>query len=80
MSEKPNIILRKDIHKGKNIIRIEFPFNVQINDVLRKNTTAAWSKTLRCWFVWEDDFEMGHFLNLFGDYAVVDYSDLKKST
>ena len=77
MAVKPNITLRKGIHKNKNVIRIEFPFNVQINDVLRKNTTATWSKTLKCWFMPEKDFNLPIFFNVLKDHAFIDYSALK---
>ena len=77
MTERPNIILRKGNYKNKNVIRIEFPFNVQINDVLRKNTIATWSKSLGCWFIWEEDFDLHFFFETFRDTAFVDYSSLK---
>lgn len=80
MTERPNITLKKGVHNDKKVIRIEFPFNVHINDVLRKNTTAAWSKTLKCWFMPEEDFELEYFSNLFKDHALVDYSALKIET
>ena len=78
MSERPNITLQKGIHKNKNVIRIEFPFNVQINDVLRKNTTATWSKTLVCGYIFEEDFNLNRFYTIMKSTGFIDYSVLKK--
>ena len=78
MPERPNITLRKGIHKNKNVIRIGFPFNVQMNDELRKNTTATWSKSMRCWYMPVEDFDLHLFFEHFKNFAFVDYSELKK--
>ncbi len=77
MTIQPNIILKRDIHRNRNVIRIEFPYNLQVNDLLRQNTSAVWSRTLGCWFIVEEDFELGTFFTLFKDQAYIDYSALK---
>ncbi|HSH19165.1 MAG TPA: phage integrase N-terminal SAM-like domain-containing protein, partial [Draconibacterium sp.] len=77
MNNRPNITLKKGIYKNHKVIRIEFPFNLQVNDLLRQNTSALWSRTLGCWYMVEEDFDLGTFFNLFRDQAYIDYSGLK---
>jgi len=48
-------------------------------DVLRKNTSATWSRTMRCWYVGEQDFNLHQFFTLLQPHAYIDYSGLKKS-
>lgn len=77
MNELPNITLKKGIHNNLPVIRIEFPFNLNINDILRAHTTAKWSKTLGCWQMPESDFKLGVFFSIFRDHAFIDYTALK---
>jgi len=80
LTTRPNITLKKDFHRNQNVIRIEFPYNVQLKDVLRKNTTATWSRTMGCWYIAEQDFNLNTFFNTFKDLAYIDYSNLKIRT
>ena len=77
LNQLPNITLKKDIHQNISIIRIEFLYNLNIMDILRENTGAKWSKTLRCWYLPESDFHLGLFFSIFKDQAFIDYSALK---
>jgi len=77
LTTQPNITLKRGTHNDQNVIRIEFPFNIQVMDVLRKNTTAKWNKTLGCWYINDTDFSLSTFFELFRGTASIDFSELK---
>ena len=77
MTTRPNITLKKDLHRNQNVIRIEFAYNIQLIDVLRTNTTATWSRTMKCWYIPEKDFNLGRFFNALKPVAYIDYSGMK---
>jgi len=79
MNKQPNITLKKDIHRNRNIIRIEFPYDQKVIDLLREETPAKWSRTMGCWYIAESDFNLRSFFNAFKPLAYINYSDLKKS-
>ncbi len=76
MIVRPNIKLRRGFHKGQNIIRIEFPYHIQITDILRSHTTATWSRTMGCWYIDEEDFDLPYFIKIFTKIAFVDTESL----
>jgi len=41
----------KIIHRGADRIKIEMPFNVQINKLIKQIPDARWSKTMTCWHI-----------------------------
>lgn len=47
---------------------------------MRKKTQAKWSRTMGCWYIAEDDFNLNTFFSTFNDLAYIDYSDLKVRT
>lgn len=73
------ITLKKGTHNQHNIIRIEFPYNQKVIDLLRKETSAKWSHTLRCWHMPENQFNLGNFFSTFKPLAYIDYSALKNN-
>lgn len=78
MNRLPNITLKRGVLKDQSIVRIEFEFNPQLMDVLRRNTSAVWSSGLRCWYINEKDFNLGTFFNLFRGCAYINYSALNR--
>ncbi len=77
MTTLPHITLKKDTHRKQEVIRIIFAHNLQLIDTLRKNTTAKWSRTMKCWYLTTKDFNLNTFLGTFKELASVDYLDLK---
>ena len=80
MTTQPNITLKKGFHRDQNIVRIEFAYHIQIIDVLRTKTAAKWSRTMGCWYLAKNDFNLNTFFETFKNLAYVDYSDLKVRT
>ena len=80
MNQLPKITLKKGIHKNRDVIRIEFPYNLKVMDVLRQNTSATWSRMLGCWYMPEQDFSLKIFFTTMKPVAYIDYSALKKNS
>jgi integrase/recombinase XerD len=79
LNQLPKITLKKGIHKKQNVIRIEFAYNQQLMEVLRNNTPATWSRTLGCWYMAEQDFNLNIFFKLYRNVAFINYSALKNN-
>ncbi len=79
MTTLPNITLKKGFHREQNVVRVEFPYNVQIKDLLRKCTSARWSRTMGCWYINEKDFDLNKFSLLFNHLTYINYSELNKN-
>lgn len=77
MTTRPDITLKKGIHRNQNIVRIEFPYDKQLIDLLRKEIAPKWSRTMGCWYLPEQDFNLGRFFNAFKPVAFINYSDIK---
>ncbi len=45
--------------------------------MLRRETTSKWSRTMRCWYVPEGDFNLGRFFSAMKSVGYIDYSALK---
>jgi len=80
LNQRPDIKLRKSIHKNQNVVCIEFPYNLQVMGVLRNNTPAAWSRTMGCWYIAERDFNLNDFFHTMQHAAYINYSALNKQT
>ncbi len=78
MSTQPGIKLTRRLRKGEAIVRIEFPYNKEIIDVIKQKTTAVWSANLGCWYIPESKFQLGAFFTDLKPVAYIDYSGLKK--
>ncbi|MFW6277566.1 MAG: site-specific tyrosine recombinase/integron integrase [Prolixibacteraceae bacterium] len=77
---RPNITLKKGYHRNQNIVRIEFPYNQKVIDLLRKETTSEWSRTMGCWYMPEEVFNLRRFFNAFKPVAYIDYSGVKNNS
>lgn len=57
-----NYSIEPGVHKGKNVIWIAFPYNQQLINDLKQNTTAQWSQSHKKWYVPDN----AHYRKLFG--------------
>lgn len=77
MNTLPQIVLLSGNHRQQAIIIIRLPFNKKFNFRLKETTPALWSKTLRCWYIPKDAFNLSLFYETFKDLAFIDYSGLQ---
>jgi site-specific recombinase XerD len=80
LNTRTNITLKKGFHRNQNIVRIEFPYDQKVIDLLRKETASKWSRTLGCWYLPEEEFNLNAFFNAMKPLAYIDYSGLKNQT
>jgi len=80
LNTRSNITLKKGFHRNQNIVRIEFPYDQKVIDLLRKETTSKWSRTMECWYLPESEFNLGRFFTAFKPVAWIDYSGLKNNS
>lgn len=59
---------------------MRFVRNPAIENQLKESTNSRWSKTNKCWWISERDFDLGVFFETFKTLAFIDYSELKIST
>lgn len=79
MNNKPNIKLELTEHNQTPVVKILFDYNNNINNQLRKTTTAMWSQSMKCWYLHRNDFNLSSFFSNFSDLAWIDYSGLKEN-
>ena len=60
------------------VIRIDFPFDKSIMELLKSRTSARWSGSLRSWYLPADGFDLPAFYRTLTGAAFIDYSALKK--
>ncbi|MEN8117842.1 MAG: site-specific tyrosine recombinase/integron integrase [Bacteroidota bacterium] len=78
MNNRPQIKLTQGNHRQQPIVEIRFNYDFAIKEKLKKSTTARWSATLKCWYIFKEDFELGSFIKSLEDLAYIDYSGLNK--
>nr|WP_321356984.1 site-specific tyrosine recombinase/integron integrase [uncultured Draconibacterium sp.] len=77
MNTRPQIVLNRGEHRQRKVIFLHFAYNAKINELLRETTQVYWSRTHRCWYLIEKDFDLGSFFVRFKDLAYIHYSALK---
>lgn len=45
------VLLENKKHRGKDRILIRFKYNYTLKEVLKRNLSALWSKSLNCWYI-----------------------------
>ncbi len=77
MTKQPNITLKKGFHRNQNVICVEFPYDQRIINLLREQTTVRWSRTMHCWYLPENEFNLNRFFVAMKPVAYIDYLALK---
>jgi integrase/recombinase XerD len=80
MTFKPEIILNTAIHREQPVVKVGFTYNHEIIDRLKTCTNARWSQTMRCWYIPENDFNLGSFFTAMNPMAFIDYSAVIQNT
>jgi integrase/recombinase XerD len=70
--------IKLDFKKHKDIIVVCFIFSYDEKLInLAKELNCSWSKTLKCWYLQKDKFDLNKVFNHFKSVAYIDYSKLK---
>lgn len=49
--ELPRIIAKPAIHRGQAVLRLYFPYNIEIAGKVRSLPGVQWSNSMKCWYV-----------------------------
>lgn len=71
MYNLPSIELEYGIHKRHPVVFVRFEYNHDIITRLKKYTTAKWSQTKGCWYIFEDKFAITNFKDSFKKIALI---------
>lgn len=77
MTTRPKIKLEKGTHHQQAVVFVRFDYNREIIKRLKQMTSARWSKTNNCWYIYKNEFELGYFYETVKDFVFIDYSKLK---
>ncbi len=80
MAHLPQIKLQYATHKQMEVVKILFTFNQEIINELKRTTSARWSASMKCWYVFKEPFKLHDFFQALHEVAYVDYSSIKKTT
>lgn len=67
-------------HRQKEIVKVHFPYDLQLMVKLKKQKGVRWSQNLKSWYFFKEDFRLNTFYNYFKSIAFIDYSALKQKT
>lgn len=76
---KPTIKLSIGKKDSTEVIKVFFPYNSDLKDILRKHFPLMWSKTLSCWYIQKEVFKLNEFFTVMVKHAQIDYSLLSKN-
>lgn len=80
MTTPITITLKNTTQEGLQVVLINFLYQKEIIELIKANTKARWSQSLRCWMIQESEFNLHSFFELFRGKAYLDYSELKKAS
>ena len=72
-----NIILERVIHDGENRIALRFPYDQELNGMVKELPDAKWSSEMKCWHISDSSDIQRILLNTFHGKATIDNSALK---
>jgi integrase/recombinase XerD len=77
-----SIVLRHGIRDGIDIIKIEFAYDVEMIQIIKRFPGARWSSTIKCWYVQDSPGSLDGLAKAFKGVARVDDSltKMKKLT
>ena len=71
---KPTITLEPGVHRNSEIIIVNFPYNRDISEAIKKTKGSLWSQTLRSWYYRKEEFNLRIFFNALIPLAFINYS------
>lgn len=77
MPQLPEIKLTRTMHRDNRVVCIHFKYDLQIIEILRHQTLATFSRTMKCWYIPEFVFDLHEFFNLLEKYAYINYNALR---
>jgi len=66
------ITIEPAVHKGEQRIKLLFGYDKELISLVRKIPGIAWSRTMKCWHIPTDDFNLSEIKRHFEGKAVID--------
>jgi integrase/recombinase XerD len=76
LKPKQNITLLNDYHREKNVILVQFKYDKELINCIKRIEGASWSQSKRSWYFTRDKFDLPVIIDTFRGKADVDYSAL----
>ena len=80
MKPKQNITLLNDYHHEKDVILVQFKYDKELINCIKRIEGAKWSQSKKSWYVTKDKFDLPVIIDTFRGKADVDYSALANSS
>lgn len=80
LNEKPKIVLSTANHREQPVVKIEFAYNRELINELKARTNARWSANMNCWYIPQNNFNLGEFFTAMKPVAWIDYSAVKNNS
>lgn len=80
MKFKQNITLLNDYHREKNVILVQFKYDKELINCIKRIEGASWSQSKKSWYFTKDKFDLPVIIDAFKGKADVDYSALANNS
>lgn len=67
------------MHNQSPVVKVDFVYNFKLKELLKQETDAIWSSTLKSWYIPEGKFDLHSFFEVFKGNAFIDYTSLKNN-
>ena len=74
METHPQITLRRGRHRGQEVIFIEFAYDEELIKLVRSLAGCRWSMSNKCWYIFEESFDLNTVFVALSSHAYIDYS------
>ncbi len=78
MPQKPTIKLTPAEHRNQAVILLQFDYNRNLIDAVKKLGNTFWSATKQCWYIRKKDFNLNYVFSSLQEVAIINYTKLKK--
>lgn len=76
---KTRILLSRDIHRNRKVVKITFDYNLGILELLKKHFQVKWSQSKKCWWIARTEFDYEKFKEVLSPIAeIVPIADKSK--
>ncbi|WP_282014033.1 tyrosine-type recombinase/integrase [Marinifilum flexuosum] len=68
---KTRILLSRDLHRNRKVVKITFDYSLGILELLKKHFQVKWSQSKKCWWIARTEFDYKKFKEVFSPIAEI---------